>query len=73
MISFIDYGDASNKGEEPTDSDALFSVGVGFMWSYREIVEVDLVIAHAINEPKDVADKNLQDDGVHFQVKLNVF
>jgi hemolysin activation/secretion protein len=66
---FTDYGAAWDKGE---DRDYLHSAGLGFMWRYMQRYEVELYIAHDIQEAEPKQDHDLQDDGVHFRLGINL-
>ncbi|PZN84483.1 MAG: hypothetical protein DM484_02780 [Candidatus Methylumidiphilus alinenensis] len=75
LIPFLDYGkawdypSAFTRGE---DNSALFSVGMGFTWNFKPL-STEFFYGYAINKPKPNQTGNLQDDGIHFQARLDVF
>jgi hemolysin activation/secretion protein len=72
LAPFMDYGTAWNQGNERR-SDALHSVGMGLIFTPRPWLSAELYWAHDI-EPRAAAQEyNLQDDGIHFQFRYNVF
>ena len=66
LIPFVDYGQAWNHAE---NADTIYSLGIGFHWQYR-FVQSELFYAHALSHPVAQQDTDIQDDGIHFQVKL---
>ncbi|MGZ5051493.1 MAG: ShlB/FhaC/HecB family hemolysin secretion/activation protein [Methylobacter sp.] len=69
LIPFLDYGEAWNIDEQ---SAALFSIGAGFEWQF-EPVSVGLFYGHALREAQPQQHGDLQDDGLHFQARWDVF
>jgi hemolysin activation/secretion protein len=75
LIPFLDYGKAWDypgaftSGE---NNNALFSVGMGFLWQFKPL-STEFFYGYAINKPKPNQTGNLQDDGIHFQARLDVF
>jgi hemolysin activation/secretion protein len=69
LIPFMDYGEAWNHGQ---DSSTLHSVGIGFNWTFYNL-HSEFFWAHPIKSPPIRGHGNLQDDGVHFQVRLDAF
>lgn len=69
LIPFMDYGEAWNHGER---SDYLHSVGIGFHWNFYNL-DTALYWAHPIKAAAANKIHNLQDDGIHFQVRLDAF
>ncbi len=75
LIPFVDYGEAWDYPSVFTngqDTSALFSVGAGFIWQFKPL-NTEFFYGYAINKPKPNQTGNLQDDGIHFQVRLDVF
>ncbi len=75
LIPFLDYGEAWDYPSVFTngqDISALFSVGLGFIWQFKPL-NTEFFYGYAINKPKPNQTGNLQDDGIHFQVRLDVF
>lgn len=69
LIPFMDYGEAWNHGES---SDALFSVGIGFEWQFKPVL-VEFFYGHKLNDVKQPQKGDIQDDGLHFQARWDVF
>ena len=69
LIPFMDYGEAWNHGEQ---SAALYSIGAGFEWQLKP-VSVGLFYGYALNKAKPQQKGDLQDDGLHFQARWDVF
>lgn len=71
LIPFIDYGEAWNNARiEQNTQRHLFSVGLGLSWQYKP-VSLDLFYGFAINRPIPRTDGDLQDEAIHFQVKVD--
>ena len=68
LIPFMDYGEAWNLDRE---SEALHSAGIGFNWEFRPLY-AEFYYGYAINKPRPDFNNDLQDDGLHFQVRLDV-
>jgi hemolysin activation/secretion protein len=66
---FTDHGAAWNKGD---NRDYLHSAGLGLLWRYKQSYEAELYIAHDIEKVEKKEDYNLQDDGVHFRLAINL-
>jgi hemolysin activation/secretion protein len=69
LVPFMDYGEAWNLGKR---SDALWSIGAGFNWQFERLY-TEFYYGYALNKPLVQQSGNLQDDGVYFQVRLDVF
>lgn len=75
LIPFLDYGEGWNhktQANADPQSEALFSVGVGFNWELKPL-EASLFYGYRLNTPSVRNNGDLQDDGIHFQAKLNFF
>lgn len=74
LIPFMDYGEAWNhvpqSGEQ--GGNALHSVGIGFEWRYQPVL-VEFYYGHALLTPQNKQSKDIQDDGIHFQARWDVF
>lgn len=68
-IAFLDYGAARNQGEE---REHLSSVGIGLNGRYRGLA-VELYLAKKLHKLAGDSGSNLQDKGVHFQVRYDIF
>ena len=69
LVPFWDYGEAWNIGQK---SDALYSIGLGIHWQFRPI-HAEFHYGHALHRPTPHTRGDLQDDGVHFQVRMDAF
>ncbi len=70
LIPFMDYGEAWNHGDQQTT--ALYSVGAGFEWQFKP-VSVEFYYGYALNKAKPQQKGDLQDDGLHFRARWEVF
>lgn len=70
LVPFIDYGEAWNFGQH---SDALWAIGAGFNFKFDKL-SAECYYGYALNEPPlGRQSGNIQDDGLYFQVRLDVF
>jgi len=67
VVPFFDYGEAWNIGEE---RERLTSVGLGFSYQYQGLF-ADLFYGKKLVSPKVQTSGNLQDEGIHFQVRYD--
>jgi hemolysin activation/secretion protein len=76
LVPFLDYGQAWNNRLSPADNplnNQLFSSGLGFQWQFHQFTS-EFYWAHAFTAvPNKVTSHNIQDDGIHFRVNMNVF
>ena len=68
LIPFMDYGEAWNLNQR---SEALHSVGIGFNWEYKPVY-AELYWGYKLIKPRPDPHTNLQDDGIHFLVRLDL-
>jgi len=69
VVPFMDYGEAWNIGGP---SDYLHSVGIGLQWHFRRL-HSEFYWGHALKTAPVKQQGNIQDDGIHFQVRLDAF
>lgn len=69
LIPFIDYGRAWNHGEA---ADELYSVGAGFEWMLKP-VSVNFYYGYALHKANPLQKGDLQDNGIHFQARWDLF
>ena len=69
LIPFVDYGRAWNHGEA---ADELYSVGAGFEWMFKP-VSVNFYYGYALHKDKPLQKGDLQDNGIHFQARWDLF
>jgi hemolysin activation/secretion protein len=73
LIPFVDYGKAWNVvGNSQNQQQDLYSVGLGFNWKFN-ILSTDFFYGYALNTPSPKTSGDIQDSGIHFQTRLNVF
>lgn len=70
LAGFLDLGGAWDDGEWDQRND-LYSVGAGLIWNARPW-SAELYFAHPLEEPVDKPDYDLQDDGIHFRLNLEL-
>jgi len=72
FATFLDYGRAWNADSETPEPKDIYSIGLGFHWNPSKYIHSELYWGHALqtNIP-DPDEKDLQDDGVHFEMSLN--
>lgn len=71
IASFFDYGAGWNKGDSTNDN-RLSSAGVGLLWTSQKI-NAELYVAHGFEDTASKPEHDLQDDGIHFSVTINLF
>jgi len=71
LVPFIDYGSAWDY-QAYNEKQSLFGIGVGITWKIQKRIDASLYIAHDIKEAHDYSNHNLQDNGIHFRVNLNL-
>ncbi|MFA6498544.1 MAG: ShlB/FhaC/HecB family hemolysin secretion/activation protein, partial [Desulfurivibrionaceae bacterium] len=69
---FMDFGMAWNNDESAGDN-TLHSVGLGLLWTPNKQFSVELYWAHNIKAATVKEEYDLQDDGIHFLLRYNVF
>lgn len=67
LVPFVDYGEAWNKGEE---GDALAAIGLGLNYQFRGF-SAELYVGERLIEPEVEGSGDLQDHGVHFQLRYD--
>jgi hemolysin activation/secretion protein len=65
LIPFFDFGEAWNTGG---NREQLSSVGLGVNWQLHGL-SAELYYGKRLNEPEVETSGNLQDEGIHFQVR----
>lgn len=65
---FSDFGEGSFRSDIQDTADALWSVGMGFVWEFTPDWQVEAVFAHAINDPQSRPNSILQDEGIHVRI-----
>lgn len=71
LIPFLDYGAAWNHVEDSSSiQHHLLSIGLGINWQYKP-VSVDLFYGHALFQARPNTEDDLQDEAVHFQIRVD--
>lgn len=68
-VVFFDHGAGRNKNE---DTDRLSSVGIGFTGQYKGF-SGELYFAHRLKQLPGDRGSDLQDKGIHFQIRYDLF
>jgi hemolysin activation/secretion protein len=71
LVPFIDYGTGWNY-KKYQEREYLFSIGIGITWQIQKRINAALYIAHDIKEAPEVSEFNIQDNGIHFRVNLQI-
>lgn len=71
LVSFIDYGTAWNRDAALRLGETLAGAGVGLVWSSPGGLAAELFAALPLQGPDDEGD-DLQDRGLHFQIRYRV-
>jgi hemolysin activation/secretion protein len=70
-IAFVEAGGAAYKGASDA-AEHLWSAGLGLRWRWERLT-LELDWAHGFKEVSKPTDHDLQDDGIHFLVRLDLF
>lgn len=71
-VPFIDYGYGWNTDYATPHPDTIIGVGGGFRWSIRDWVQIEAYYGYGVNKV-NVESEKLSDQGVHFQLRAEVF
>ena len=69
LVPFVDYGGAWNRNQSAR---YLLSTGLGLNWKFDQF-NAEFYWAHKLNTPEINQHHDLQDEGIHFQLKLDAF
>ncbi len=69
LVPFVDYGGAWNRNQSAR---YLLSTGLGLNWKFGQF-NAEFYWAHKLNAPEINQHHDLQDEGIHFQLKLDAF
>jgi hemolysin activation/secretion protein len=71
IAPFIDYGRAWNDSSDVNDfDDDIVSTGVGLRWLPNRYIHAQVYWGKALTDVEEQEDKDLQDDGVHFEISV---
>lgn len=68
LVPFFDLGRAWDKGQ---GAETIYSVGLGFNWELRPLF-LDFYYGHALTSRVPDTHDDIQDDGLHFQVRMDL-
>lgn len=72
LIPFIDYGEAWYVAQPANPAPAkLFSMGIGLEWQFKPLF-AQFYYGYALNTPKPQQTGDLQDSGIHFNVRWDI-
>ncbi|MDM8569264.1 ShlB/FhaC/HecB family hemolysin secretion/activation protein, partial [Thiotrichales bacterium HSG1] len=72
VAPFVDYGRSWNTDADTPDPRSISSVGVGLRWSPIAAIDTQVYWGHPLRDVEEPDDRNLQDDGVHFELIVRV-
>ncbi len=69
LAPFVDYGRGWNHGET---ANTIASIGIGGVLDLAPLLHARLYYAHRLRDPELDPNGSLQDEGIHFQLVLNL-
>lgn len=76
VVPFFDFGTADDSSSEllSATSTSISSLGIGLNWQPRPWLSSSLFWGHALNDNRlpDPVERDIQDDGFHFSIKVNL-
>ncbi len=73
LALFSDYGVSWDDGSGSSEPPDIGSVGVGFRWFPGKSLHAELYVGHALRKLTGDDEHDLQDDGIHFEIGVNIF
>ncbi|MEK0084024.1 ShlB/FhaC/HecB family hemolysin secretion/activation protein [Benzoatithermus flavus] len=73
LAPFADIGGGFNTDSPTPDPDHIYSIGSGLRWSPAPGFNLALYAGVALKEVPNPQDRNLQDQGIHFEVQLRLY
>ncbi|OQY57066.1 MAG: hypothetical protein DRR08_02180 [Candidatus Parabeggiatoa sp. nov. 2] len=70
FATFMDYGRSWNADSDTPDPKDIYSVGIGLRWTPSKKIHANLYWGYALRDVKEPDEKDLQDDGVHFDLSI---
>lgn len=70
LAGFFDWGRSWNRERTTPSPETLASVGVGLRANYHPWLEFELYYGSRLKQVADPDDEDLQDKGIHFQLRL---
>ncbi len=74
LVPFIDWGQGWNRGEKPDpDPESIWSLGLGLKATWGDTLRAAVYWGKALRDVPEASEHDIQDDGIHFSVQLNLF
>lgn len=74
VCPFFDIGKSWNTDDKfNPDSDTISSAGVGVRWVISPKISAEIYWGKALKDVPEPTDKDIQDNGIHFQISAEVF
>ena len=73
MSPFFDYATGSNTKALNPETNTLYSIGMGFQWHITKGTYAELYWGKALADIDDPFDSDIQDDGIHFKIRSEIF
>ncbi|MDM8517082.1 ShlB/FhaC/HecB family hemolysin secretion/activation protein [Desulfobacterales bacterium HSG16] len=70
---FADYGRGWNAEGKDPDPSEIYSIGAGARWSISKDISAEIYWGEALKDPDNTDEYDIQEDGIHFQVKARIF
>jgi len=73
IAPFIDFGKGGNTSSEDPDISEIYSIGLGARWSMSNKIYAEIYYGFGLRDVDDPTDWDLQDDGLHFLIRSELF
>ncbi|MCP4350700.1 MAG: ShlB/FhaC/HecB family hemolysin secretion/activation protein [Desulfobacterales bacterium] len=73
LCPFFDFGRGWNTDSEDPDPDTVYSAGIGARWSVNNNINAEIYWGKSLESVPDPSEYNLQDDGIHFNIRIGMF
>jgi hemolysin activation/secretion protein len=73
LVLFTDWGWGENNDLPTPDPSYIYSAGAGLRWHPSEKLFGEIYFAHGFKDTDNLGDDDLQDDGIHFNLKWQIF
>jgi len=72
LVPFVDYGWGKNNGLDEIGPRKISSIGLGAIWQINKAIKAELFWGHALDTVDAQEDKDLQDNGWHFALSVQL-
>jgi len=72
LVPFVDYGWGKNNGLDEVGPRKISSIGLGTIWQINKAIKAELFWGHALDAVDAQEDKDLQDNGWHFALSVQL-